>query len=115
MPCEEFPNALDISQLNMCIKWTDNTWATHLSYGNNVLLESRQLNVTQDAGCVQSFLWFCDEANFLAYEYKAREGAWMARKSGETRSRGKEGRRALKLEIRLRDNARGRAGVWRVY
>lgn len=87
----------------------NNSWAAQLSHGDNMLLEGRQLNVNQEASFVQSFFWFCEEEKFLAYEYKAREGAWAARRAGKGGK--KEGRRALKLRIRLRDGERSRAGV----
>ncbi|KAH3974148.1 hypothetical protein HBI56_090080 [Parastagonospora nodorum] len=103
----------DLAHLEIRIKWVNNSWAAQLSYGDNVLLEGRQLSVDQESGFVQSFFWFCEEASFLAYEYKAREGAWTARKGGEGRT--KDGKRALKLRIRMRDGERGSAGVWRIY
>jgi hypothetical protein len=114
MTSDKPTNAFDISLLDIRIKWTDNSWVAQLSCSDNILLEGRQLNVKQEVGFVQSFFWFCEEASFLAYEYKAREGAWTPRKSGEGRSKTHVGRRSLKLKLRLRDNTRGRAGVWRV-
>ena len=87
-------------------------------YGDHVLLEGRQLYAEQDAGFVQSFFWFCEEASFLAWEYKAREGVKMAPKRMEeftaVRSKGGAEKRTLKLKIQFRNSARGRAGVWRV-
>jgi hypothetical protein len=129
------PNTtLDLTHLEIRIKWTEDAWAAQLCYGENVLLEGRQLGVEQEVGFVQSFLWFCEEASFLAYEFKAREGGWRVRKGeaideeplneksvmGDGRAkvsgRSKAGSRgrALKLKIRIRNTARGPAGVWRV-
>jgi hypothetical protein len=69
---------------------------------------------------VQSFFWFCEEASFLAWEFKARERVVMGdvERSEEFaapgRSKGGGKRRTLKLKIQFRNTARGRAGVWRV-
>ncbi|KAH7083808.1 hypothetical protein FB567DRAFT_92379 [Paraphoma chrysanthemicola] len=130
-------SAFDVSYLKIRIKWEDDSWAAQLVYGNNVLLEGRQLDIEQELGFMQSFWWFCEEASFLAYEFKAREDAAMVRRGGKVdvegvteegrlengvdgwvtprRSKAGEKRRSLKLKIRFRDTARGPAGVWRVW
>jgi hypothetical protein len=123
----------DIAYLEIHIKWDKNSWATQLTHGDGILLEGRERNVRQELGFVQSFLWFCEEASFLAHEYKAREDAWAARKGdavdvgavvkddganggwkAPARSNGKGGRRSLKLLLRLKNTARGPAGVSRL-
>jgi hypothetical protein len=122
----------DIASLEIRIKWEENSWASQLTYGNNVLLEGRQHHVQQKAGFAQSFFCLCEEARFLACEYKAREHAWavssgravdtdvLRLKDGSgglkalRNSKGKEGRRSLKLKIRLRDTRKGAAGVYRL-
>jgi hypothetical protein len=123
----------DITSLDIHIKWDKNGWATQLMHGDSVLLEGRQRNVSQELGFVQSFLWFCEEASFLAHEYKARENAWAAKKGdaanvagleqggkagggwkAPTRSKGAKERRSLKLIIRVKNKARGPAGASRV-
>ena len=131
---DNLDNVFDVSNLEIRIKWDDDNWVAQLSYNDNVLLEGRQLNVEQEIGFVQSFFWFCEEASFLAYEFKAREHAFDVRKGTAidteplmqdevnedhrwqmpARSKGKEKRRSLKLRIRFRNTARGAAGVWRV-
>lgn len=124
----------EVTHLEIRVKSADDSCVAQLSYGDNVLLEGRQLDVEQEARFVQSIFWFCEEASFLAYEYKAREHAWAVR-MGEAvdveplmegnmvkadgpkmlgRSKGRDNRRALKLKIRFRDTKRGPAGVWRV-
>ena len=90
------------------------------------------MNVEQEQGFEQSFHWFCEEASFLVYEFRAREHAFAVRMGTavdtaplgrdtvpshdgwqmSTKSKGK--RRALKLLVRLRSTGRGRAGVWRM-
>jgi hypothetical protein len=129
---DKHDNAFHISHLEIRIRWHDDSWAAQLLYGDNVLLEGRQLDIEQEVGFVQSFWWFCEEASFLAYEYKAREHAAAVRTGGASdleplrrneekvdgewvapgRSKGRENRRALKLRIRFRDTVRGAAGVW---
>lgn len=116
--------AFDLTRLEIRIRWTDNSWAAQLAYNDAVLLEGRQIGVEHEVGFVQSFFWFVEEAVFLAWEYKAREGivvehgdaevAGLKRTTGRARTKDAEGRRSLKLKIRLRDTARGRAGVWRM-
>lgn len=78
----------------------------------------------QEVGFVQSFLWFVEEAAFLAWEFRAREGVVVERNTqdvaegvwatGRARVNDAQARRSLKLKIRFRDTKRGRAGVWRV-
>ncbi|KAH7067432.1 hypothetical protein BKA63DRAFT_536897 [Paraphoma chrysanthemicola] len=104
-------SAFDVSYLEIRIKWEDDSWAAQLVYGDNVLLEGRQLDVEQELGFMQSFWWFCEEAIFLAYEFKAREDAAKVTRSEKTG----EKRRSLKLKIRFKDTVRGPAGVWRVW
>ncbi|KAJ4362442.1 hypothetical protein N0V83_010535 [Neocucurbitaria cava] len=58
-------DAIVIPFLNMKISWDGKSWATQLRYGESTLLEGRQNNTTKEAGFVQSFHWFCDEAEFL--------------------------------------------------
>jgi hypothetical protein len=125
-------NAIDVSNLDVRIHWGNGSWVTQLLYRNEVLLEGRQTNVEQEDGFFQSFFWFCEEASFLAYEYKARERATAVQRGelvdteplkqnsviGEdgrrmaARSKAKDSRRACKLRIRFRDRAHGTAGVW---
>ncbi|KAL5115568.1 hypothetical protein ACEQ8H_006544 [Pleosporales sp. CAS-2024a] len=108
-------NTFDLAHLAMRIQQDDtNNWVAQLCYGDKVLLEGRQLKATQHAGCEQSFFWFCQEASFLAHEYRAREEACRAIRSKVGRATDKGARRALKLRIRLRDGPKGKAGVWRV-
>jgi len=127
--------AFDISNLEIRIKWSDDNWVAQLSYGDNVLLEGRELDAEQETGFVQSFFWFCEEAAFLAYEYKAREHACKVRQGAvldteplentvvedgrwreleRSGGRDEKGRRSLMLKIRTRSTARGRADVWRM-
>jgi hypothetical protein len=106
-------HTFDITHLEIHIRWDKNNWATQLTHGDGILLEGRERNVRQELGFVQSFLWFCEEASFLAHEYKAREDAWTAGKGdaidmktvakddganggwkAPARSKGKEGRRS---------------------
>ncbi|KAF1921544.1 hypothetical protein BDU57DRAFT_584629 [Ampelomyces quisqualis] len=125
----------ELSHLEIRIRWADEAWATQLVYSDKVLLEGRQLNAEWEEGFVQSFFWFCEEAAFLAWEFKAREGVrseeleglgarmwnvqvaddqgWKAPEKTQ-RSKKREGRAKLKLKIRFRDTERGTAGVWRV-
>ncbi|KAE8846609.1 hypothetical protein HRS9139_01176 [Pyrenophora teres f. teres] len=65
---------IDIDKLNMEVKWEEegNSWVMRLRYGESNLIEGRHLRATKDAGFVQSFHWFCDEVEFLFYEYRAR-------------------------------------------
>jgi hypothetical protein len=126
-------HTFDIAQLEIHIKWDKNSWATQLNHGDSMLLEGRERNVRQELGFVQSFLWFCEEVSFLAHEYKAREDAWAVRRAdavdveaafksdganggwkAPARSNGKRGRRSLKLLLRLKNTARGPAGVSRL-
>jgi hypothetical protein len=67
--------AFDVYNLEIRKRWDDGTWVAQLLFDNNVLLEGRQLNAELELGFVQSFFWFCEEATFLAYEFKAREHA----------------------------------------
>jgi hypothetical protein len=132
MTANESAHAFDIMSLDIRIKWEKNSWVSQLTYGDTVLLEGRQLHVRQDIGFAQSFFWFCEEARSLPCEYKAREHA-LAVKTGRAvdvellrqkdegdglkalrSSKGREGRRSLKLKIRLRDTRKGRAGVYRL-
>jgi hypothetical protein len=134
MTSDEADTSFDMTHLKIRIKWTDDNWVSQLSYGDKVLLEGRQLDVEQEAGFVQSFFCFCEEATFLAYEFQAREHAWKV-SMGESvdmealvedcvgeggrvgmagRVKAGDKRRALKLKIRFRNTARGPAGIWRV-
>jgi hypothetical protein len=80
--------------------------------------------VEEEVGFMQCFFWFVEEAAFLAWEYKAREGRVVEKSGmnaedsvwtvGRAKTKDAAGRRSLKLKIRLRDTVRGRAGVWRV-
>ncbi|KAF1847070.1 uncharacterized protein K460DRAFT_331694 [Cucurbitaria berberidis CBS 394.84] len=112
---------ISIPNLNMRIKWDGDSWATRLRYGESTLLEGRQYNTTQEAGFVQSFHWFCEEARFLWHEFQAREHAAAVRMGASdelseldpgskvnetTRARagaGTKNRRVVKLKIRLRN------------
>ncbi|KAF2026853.1 hypothetical protein EK21DRAFT_102930 [Setomelanomma holmii] len=105
-------NVFDMLHLEICIKWEDDSWTTELLPGENVLLEGRQLDVEQKMGFIQSFWWFCEEASFLAYEYKAREYAAAGARVALAKSNGRVDRRSLKLRIRFRDTVKGPAGVW---
>jgi len=138
-PCPPTPVSIDgdtsgfnILHLEIRIIYSDSSWATQLCHDNAVLLESRELNVEQEQGFEQSFHWFCEEASFLAYEFKAREHAFAVRMGNAVdtaplkrdtvlgndgwpmpaKSKGKGKRKALKLLVRLRSTGRGRAGVW---
>jgi hypothetical protein len=128
-------DGLNVSDLKIRIRWNNDSWVTQFLYGDGVLLEGRQLNVEQEIGFVQSFFWFCEEANSLAYEYKARECVMTVQKGDAIdteplkhhgvideagwrmpgRSKAKDSRRSLKMEIRFRNTARGAAGVRRVH
>ncbi|KAF2126644.1 hypothetical protein P153DRAFT_399404 [Dothidotthia symphoricarpi CBS 119687] len=79
---------IDISKLKVKIKWTANAtstediednsdgdgdvgaWATQLLYGDNVLVEGRQVGITREDSFVQSFAWFCDEVEFLQFQFR---------------------------------------------
>lgn len=52
---------------------------TKLTYNNIPLIEGRDMNVQEDEGFEQSFVWFCEEVGFLALEYGARERAFGVR------------------------------------
>ncbi|KAH8725890.1 hypothetical protein GQ44DRAFT_739374 [Phaeosphaeriaceae sp. PMI808] len=96
---EEPDHRLDISKLCMRIKWINNSWIVQLRYGTSAILEGCQMNVIQDVGFIQSFFWFCEEANFLAYEYRARENASaLPIKGSEEMKKAK----SLKLKLRFR-------------
>lgn len=64
---------INIYALNMMIVRDDSSWTTQLLYGGTSLIDGRQYITTEQAGFVQSFHWFCDEARFLSYEFHARE------------------------------------------
>ncbi|KAF1940049.1 hypothetical protein EJ02DRAFT_313560, partial [Clathrospora elynae] len=104
---------LDIAKLHMDIKWDGNSWATQLQYGESVLLEGRQLNNIEEISFARSFQWFCEEARFLRYEFKARDHAAAVRlgtaidtepvevrgEMSRAASDGKRRRRIVKLKI----------------
>jgi hypothetical protein len=126
--------AFKVTHLKICTRWEGGSWVAQLLYCDEMILEGRQLNVEQEHGFVQSLLWFCEEASFLAHEFKAREhaaavwrgdavdaeplkaGAVMEDDGWDIRARSKvrPNRRPLKLKIRFRSTPRGAAGVWRV-
>jgi hypothetical protein len=133
MTTETSADIFVLTSLGIRIKWDKNSWATQLTHGDSMLLEGRERNVRQELGFVQSFLWFCEEASFLAHEYKAREDAWAAKKGeamnvvqleqegkpgggwkASARSKDGKERRSLKLMIRLKNTARGPAGASRM-
>jgi hypothetical protein len=133
MTIETSADIFDLASLKIHIKWDKNGWATQLTHGDRMLLEGRERNVRQELGFVQSFLWFCEEASFLAHEYKALEDAWAVKKGEATnvvqleqggksgggwkapgRSKGGKERWSLKLMIRLKNTARGPVGVSRM-
>jgi hypothetical protein len=83
--------------------------------------EGQQIGVEQEVDFVQCFFWFVENASFLAWEYKAREGIVVEKSDVDrgwtmgVRARSKDvAERSLKLKIRIKGSARGRAGVWRV-
>lgn len=107
---------IKISMLTVHIKWDGNSWATQLCYGDIMLLEGRQYHTAEEAGFTQSFLWFCEEARFLCYEFTARDYAvtgpidsakvpsTLEDTACETRTNahGQKDRRLLKLKFRTR-------------
>ncbi|KAI1526582.1 hypothetical protein PtrSN001C_010183 [Pyrenophora tritici-repentis] len=64
---------INVAKLNIEVKWEEdgNSWVTRLRYGESNLIEGRHLRTTKDAGFVQSFKWFCEEVEFLYYEYRS--------------------------------------------
>lgn len=64
-----------VSHLQVRIQWAEDSWVSQLCYGDTMIIEGRDKTVEEDGGLAQSFLWFCEESNFLACEYKAREHA----------------------------------------
>jgi hypothetical protein len=128
------PNdTLDLTYFNIRIQWTETAWVTQLCYGESMLLEGRQIGVEQEVGFGQCFWWFCEEAGFLAWEFKARERAWGVRRGkvvdeellveevggielgmGMKEKKEPGGKGGLKLKIRWRDTVKGSVGIWRV-
>ncbi|KAL6709153.1 hypothetical protein ACN47E_001969 [Coniothyrium glycines] len=110
-----------IRGLDMRIKWDGASWATQLLHEDCVLVEGRQYSTSQEAGFTQSFHFFCEEAQVLSFEFRAREHAaavrmgkaidtvekisdgQMERERMCTRGNcnGKKMRRIVKLKVRL--------------
>lgn len=73
--CTHTVPMIDFHHLDVISVYEDHGWATKLCFGNAVLIEARELNVKRGKGCQKSLKWFCEEVEFLAYEYRAREAA----------------------------------------
>ncbi|KAF1357405.1 hypothetical protein EJ07DRAFT_62254, partial [Lizonia empirigonia] len=52
-----------------------NSGMAQLRYGRAVLIDVRIPHTEQDTGCKKSLGRFCEEVEFLGWEYKAREEA----------------------------------------
>ena len=97
---------IGIPKINIMINWECGDWVTQLRHGESMLLEGRQTRVSQDEGFEQSFHFFCDEARFLWFEFKAREDttaiAIGRRECGSELACGQQSRKKLViLKIRL--------------
>lgn len=117
----DLETGLDMSNLRMEIKCDEQGWTTRLLYITATLIKGREYLPPKDTGFVPSFRFFCEEVEFLSYEFRAREHAAAvacgiavdnkARKSGAQSPMSadeKKKRRLVRLKIRFK-MARGRA------
>lgn len=97
--------SLDLSHLSIRTEYDNRSWATQLMFADQMLLEGRQLNVDEEDDFCQSFLWFCYEASFLAYEFKAKDNA-LAERMGCALTRSRHV--ILKGEVKLTQMMQGK-------
>ncbi len=93
---------LDVSALHIRIIWNHDSWATQLLHHEALLLEGRQINVQQCEGFEKSFEWFCAEARFLWFQFKAQEGATAAQGAGTAQLSETKQTKAVVLNIHVR-------------
>lgn len=66
---------LNVQDVKIAIGYEGNSCFTRLSCGDVALINIKDASCPCEKGCARSFRWFCEEIEFLGYEYKARESA----------------------------------------
>ncbi|KAF2632965.1 hypothetical protein BU25DRAFT_330572, partial [Macroventuria anomochaeta] len=66
---------IEVRNLGVVIGYNHNSCFAQLHYGDVALIDVRDSNCMREEKCKQSLRWFCEEVDFLACEFRARESA----------------------------------------